>query len=211
MLNENLQNGIVEDAVNISDVKQGIVNYKGKLRKVLFTIFSVLCFIPIGVVAIVDTAVTGSITWSIIPIVSILFFWAVVSPIFIKNYKFIYSLLSLTLFALIFLFILNMLTYGTWFFSLALPAAANTLASIWIVYFVFRFLKISFWYKISLVILFIGFTSLISNFFINSLILTTYSIATVNLAFNISGSIILAAIFFIIGMLRNNKAKNRKE
>jgi len=126
-------------------------------RKNIFVSFSFACLIAIITCIIVDYAMNKQITWSWYPIISVPFGWLVFSPLHIKKYGTPLSILSLTIFSLPFLFLLEKITpVSGWFTPLAIPSAAVGAAAIWVIYLVFRFLKIRLWYKSAITVFLAG-------------------------------------------------------
>ena len=119
-----------------------------KNRKIIFFCFSLACFIAAGVCIIVNIAIERQITWAAYPLISIPLGWAVLSPILIKKRGIALSLCSLTLICLPYLYFLSGITPATdWFMPLGLPSAAAGIVSAWVLFVLFRFVRISGWYK----------------------------------------------------------------
>jgi len=119
-------------------------------RKTVFLAFSLTCFIAIGACVIVNIAMTRQITWSARSVLSIIFGWIVLSPIVVKKYGLTLSLCAATLFVFPFMYFLEKITaVNDWFAPLGLPAAITGLIAIWLLYFLFRFIRISLWFKLA--------------------------------------------------------------
>ncbi len=128
---------------------------KNNVRKISMIVTTIIFAFAIIVCIICDLAITRKLTWSLYPIVSIIFTWLVILPLFrleIKSIK--HSLISLSIFTIPFLFTLDMLVGGrAWFLSLGFPISLVSLAFLWCVWFVFIKLKISPLYKFSIVLI----------------------------------------------------------
>jgi len=128
-----------------------------KMRKLIFMSFSLLCFIAVGVCLIVNTAIDRQITWAAYPLISIPFGWAIISLLLVKKYGTALLLCSLTLLSLPYLYFLSKITPVTdWFLPLGVPSAAAGIITCWILFFLFRYIKINIWYKAAFSIFWLG-------------------------------------------------------
>jgi len=128
-----------------------------KDRKLLFMVFTFSCFLAAGVCLIVNYAIDQGITWAAYPLSSVLFGWLVCSPLLLKKYGLILSLSAVTLFVLPFLWFLEKLTPADgWFIPLGIPCAIIGAVTVWLIYLVLRFLRISWWYKTAISLFIIG-------------------------------------------------------
>lgn len=102
-----------ETAAAIAEYAGNEVRRKAKnIGTVIAAILTAACIIGISVCMICDTAVTGRLTWSLIPISSIVYGWLVIMPaVTAKNtkIKLVLSLASVSVFTLPFLGVLDIL------------------------------------------------------------------------------------------------------
>jgi len=175
-------------------------------KKLIFMLFTLACFIAMGVCLIVDMAITKQITWSAYPLISIPFGWIAVSPLFIKKYGKILCPCALTLLILPYLYFLEKITpVSDWFFTLGLPSAVIGIVVGWIIYFLFRFIRINIWYKVAISVFLAGVVaSPIINHFVNAYTQTEPSF--LNDFINVFSCIIVSAILGILGY-RKTKAR----
>lgn len=113
---------------------------KGKmssLHNIFAAVFSFLILLGIIVCLICNAAISGAFTWSLYPISSCLFGWALFFPL-IKNGKkgIKYSLLSLSFLLLPFLYALYKLTGAALVMKIGVPVSLIALAFLWCVYFI---------------------------------------------------------------------------
>lgn len=169
-------------------------------------LFTLACFIAMGVCLIVDMAITQQITWSAYPLLSIPFGWIAVTPVFIKNYGKVLCPCVLTLSVLPYLYFIEKITPASgWFFPLGLPSAVTGIIVGWIIYFLFRFIKINIWYKAAISVFLVGvIASPIINHFVT--VFAQIEPSFLNNFINIFSCIIASAILGILGY-RNIKQK----
>lgn len=168
--------------------------------KITLITFSLLCFIAAGTCAIVNFAIDQRLTWAAYPLISIALGWVVAAPLFYR--KLIMALCALTAAIGPYLYCMDRLTHGPdWFVKLGLPIAAIGVVFSWLTYLLFRFAKINAWYKAAIVALLAGVA--VSP----AIDLVTGETTALNLAINIFSGLFMAAIFWIIGYIRN-KAKS---
>lgn len=80
-------------------------------RRMVGTIFSIVMLLGIVVCMICNFAVTGALTWSLYPISSIIFVWAVTFPLIVHQQKgMLISLCSVTVLLCPFIWVLSRLT-----------------------------------------------------------------------------------------------------
>jgi len=136
-----------------------------KSRKFIFSSFSIACIVAILTCFIVDYAINGYVSWSVYPLLSVVLGWLVLCPLLIKKRGVLLSLCSLTLFTLPYLFLLEKTTPVTdWFMPLGIPSAAVGIPAVWAIALVFRYLKISLWYKSAVAVFIAG---VLANFIIS--------------------------------------------
>ena len=181
----------------------------GLARKIFLMVFTVALLIPTGVVLIVNLAIERQITWAVFPLLSIGFVWlSVAVPLVIGRFRPWLSLVFFTAFLLLFLNAMDAVTPGaSWFHDIALPAALILISAIWLIYFVWRALRINRWLKASISVIILGILNGISHVWPNS---WSYDEGWVQMITLISSSffwLVLAAIFGIIGFAKQNKIK----
>ena len=126
-------------------------------RKLLFMSFTLVCFIAAGVCLIVNMAINQQITWAAYPLLSILFGWAVLSPLLIKKHGPVLHLSALTFLIFPYLYLLSNITpVSDWFRPIGLPAAIAGVIAIWILYPLFRYAKINILYKSAIAVFLLG-------------------------------------------------------
>lgn len=173
-----------------------------KIKKIMFMVFSLICFISIGVCIIVNMTITGYITWAKFPLIAIPFGWIVISSLFAKKHQVIFVLIALTVLTFPFLYLLEKETLvDGWFLSLGIPLSIVGITWLWLVYLLFRFAKVSPWYKSAIAVFLLGVIAspIISHY------IDTFSgakLLQLNTFINIFFGIIIAAALAIIGHVR---------
>ena len=172
--------------------------------KVIFMIFTLLCFLAAGICVIVNCAMEGHITWAAYPIISVALGWVVFTPLIFRKYTL--SLCLLTAVTAPFLYLMNAITpEPDWFYGLGLPIAAISAAFLWIGYLLFRVVKISVWYKGAISCLLGGVVvSPLINYLTNSFLEIEMSV--LELSINLFSYIGASVVFWIVGYMRK-KAK----
>ena len=137
----------------IASVARGTLSVMNS--KAIFLIFTILCFIAIGVCIIVNYAMDRRLTWAAYPILSVPVGWLIGIPLLFKKYTLSLCVLSAT--SIPFLYFLEKITpvHG-WFFPLGLPAAIVGIVVVWMIYLLFRYIKMSLWYKFAVTALLCG-------------------------------------------------------
>lgn len=113
------------------------------LKLVLSLTFSALMLIGILVCAIVDVAISGSVTWSLYPISSIIFAWCVIFPgAFLGKKGFLPSIIALTVLIVPYLFVLDKIAAAEGkILKTGAGAAVISLAFLWGVWFIMKRFK----------------------------------------------------------------------
>lgn len=105
---------------------------------IISILFSVSLLIGIMVCLICDFAISGNLTWSLIPVISIIFAWAVTFPgIKLGKRGIIVSLLSLSVFIIPYLFFLSRLINAEEVFSIGAAMSVAAIPFLWIIAAVF--------------------------------------------------------------------------
>lgn len=106
---------------------------------VISMIYSLTLLVGIMVCIICDIALSGRLTWSLIPISSIVFAWVISFPITILGRRGITGgLISLSLFILPYLYLLSWLIKAHAVFSIGARMAVIAMLYIWMVFFLFK-------------------------------------------------------------------------
>lgn len=101
---------------------------------IISIVFSVTLLTAIMVCLICNIAITGNLTWSLIPASSIVFAWVISFPCIILGKRgIIVSLLSLSVFTVPYLFLLSNLIKVKEVFSIGVMAAVASIAFLWII------------------------------------------------------------------------------
>lgn len=101
-------------------------------------LFSVVSLTGIMVCLICDIAISGGLTWSQIPVSSIVFAWVISFPIIIMGKKgMIGSLISISVFTIPYLFLLSSFVKVKQVFSLGAVLALISIVYLWIIYIIF--------------------------------------------------------------------------
>lgn len=183
-----------------------------KNRKLLFMVFTLTCFVAAGVCLIVDAAINKQITWAAYPLLSLVFGWAVLSPLLIKKHGIILSLCALTLLVLPYLYFMSKITPVTdWFMPLGLPLAISGLIALWLLYPLYRYTKINVWYKsaISVFLLCVVYSPVVNYFVDGYLGVEPFGW---DRYLSIFSCIVASAVLGIMGYVKSNsKAVNSQE
>lgn len=106
---------------------------------IIATLFTVTLFIGIVVCLTCDIAISGHLTWSLIPISSIAFAWVVSFPGMILGKKgIVVSLISLSIFVIPYLYLLSFLIKVREIFSIGTAMAVPSLVFLWLVSAIFH-------------------------------------------------------------------------
>jgi hypothetical protein len=164
-----------------------------KNNKLVFMIFTLACFVAVGVCLIVDMASNQQITWAVLPLLSIAFGWAVLSPLLlekhgiviisntdaittralspssVKKHGVLLSLGAVTLLILPYLYLLNRITTTIdWFVPIGLPSAIAGIIALWVLFSLFRFAKMNIWGKLAISTFLLGAViSPVVNYFVD--------------------------------------------
>lgn len=106
---------------------------------VISILFSVMLLIGIMVCLICNIAISGNLTWSLIPVISIAFTWVISFPgIILGKRGIIVSLISLSVFIIPYLFLLSSLLKAKELFSIGAVMAIVSIVFLWIIAAVFN-------------------------------------------------------------------------
>ena len=188
----------------LSDSGRYAVNlYKSKDRKLLFYIFSILCFIAIGVCVIVNYSIARTITWALYPIISVTYGWLIGIPVIFRKY--ILSICSATVLSIPFLYLLDIITPGkSWFVPLGIPSTVIGIIALWLSYLLFRYLKMNLLYKFAVSPCLLGLgANLLINRYVDSFTGTPESF--LNKFINIFSYTVSILVLIVLGYLRDKK------
>jgi len=168
-------------------------------------LFSATLLTGIMVCIICNIAISGNLTWSLIPVSSIIFAWLIFFPgIVLRKNKIITSLISLSIFIIPYLFLLGNLIKTKEVFSVGAVIAVPSIIFLWIIIAIFNYIGKT----RKLIALGIFFLLAIPFMFIINIILSKMIAEPVLDIWDIlSGFIllILAFISFICGYARKRK------
>lgn len=109
---------------------------------IISILFSVTLLVGIMVCLICNIAISGNLTWSLIPISSIIFVWVISIPSIILGKRgIILSFISLSVFIIPYLFLLGSIIKSKEVFSIGAVLAMVSIAFLWIIVAVFRLIK----------------------------------------------------------------------
>lgn len=117
-----------------------------KRNVLLFIVLSITFLVGMAVCAICDFAITGTLTWSLIPISSIIFTWLAASPVRMLGKKGIVgSLLSISILTIPYLYVLSNIVNVKSVFSIGWIMAVISIIYLWIIFVVFHKLNTRKW------------------------------------------------------------------
>ena len=182
-----------------------------KKRKLIFVSFSLLCLVSIVVCLIVNIAIDRQITWAKYPLFSVPFGWAVLLPLLTKKHRMVLLLCFLTLLILPYLYFISKITPVTdWFLPIGLPAAIAGIISCWLMFLLFRFVRINGWYKASVSVFWLGvIIAPVINYYVN-IYLGEDPFKWHELLNNIS-CVIIAIVLLITGHRKSKSNQNKNQ
>lgn len=148
-------NAIVETTLQYAN--KVTFNKKESAKFIGKIVITVTCLLGIFICMICDMAISGTFTWSLYPITAISFAWLIIIPFFqFEKNKVCMSLVSLSVFIIPFLFILNKIIGGTKFMlPLGIPVSLIAIVYIWGIYILFSIKKAVKWNMAAISILLI--------------------------------------------------------
>ena len=142
----------IHKAENVESIVVNALEYGDKAAKRNFELsqniwaaaFSMLLFVGIVVVSIVDMAITGTFTWALTPISAIVFAWLICFPAIKFGAKGIVgSLIALSVFIIPFLFVLHSLIEGDApILPIGIRVSAISIVFLWLVFGIYKKLKL---------------------------------------------------------------------
>ena len=168
--------------------------------------FSISCIIAIITCLIVNFAIDRAITWALYPLISVPFGWLVLSPLVVRKLGVLFSLCSFMIFVLPFLFLLEKITpVGGWFIGIGIPVTIIGVTLLWLTFLLFRFLKISLWFKTAITVFLAGvIASPLIDHYVNVFLNTTPTFFDRFLS--IFPCIAVSVLLIVIGVRRRNIA-----
>ena len=201
-------------AENVNTSVVNALEYVGKTAKskvkliqsILAAAFSIAILLGIFVVSIVNVAIAGAFTWSLIPIAASVFAWLVCFPAIKFGVRGIFgSLLALTLFTLPFLYLLDLavnrlLASGAVpLFLMGLRIAPLSIAFLWIAFVLFKKCRTRRLRVLAVLLLLASPLALFINVMIARMLgQPWFDVWTV---FNVSTPIMVAIILFIVDLV----------
>ena len=208
-----LLNGERTGTEDINNVEVNIANAlaygeKTAKRKIALTqsvwvmIFAIFLLIGVSVVSIVDVAISGRFTWSLIPISASVFAWFVFFPTIKFGMKGIVgSLFAFSLFIVPFLYVLDhvinrIIAYHAPIFAMGVRIAPLSIVYIWIEFFLSRKLKTRKLIAAAISVLLASPLTFFINYMIDKMLNQPWF--SVSMILNISAPIVASMILFII-------------
>ena len=146
-----LLNGEKNSSVDAETMVDNVLNYAEKtVNKKIVTIqnivaisFSLVLLLGVITCSICDMAISHGFTWSLYPISTSIFVWLISIPVIKFGKKGImYSLISLSVFIIPFILVLNAIIEGkTLLVPIGIRMSLIAVVFLWLVYLIFRFLK----------------------------------------------------------------------
>lgn len=193
----NEADAIVETTLQYA--KEVITDRTKSVKLIAKWILTITCFLGLFVCTICDIAISGTFSWSLYPILAITFGWLVIIPYLqCQKYSIIMSLISLSIFVLPFLVILDRIIGGVKnLLTLGLPITLVSLVYLWGIYLLFSLIKKSKFFTLSIsLVLGVPVTLIINYILANEIgepILDVWDLLT----FGILG--LLSFLFFFLG------------
>lgn len=195
----------VDNALNYAEktVNKKIVS----MQNIIAISFSVVLLLGIIVCSICDMAMSKEFTWSLYPISAIIFTWLIFIPIIKFGKKgIVLSLISLSVFIIPFIFILNAIIGNpNLLVAIGIRMSLIAIAFLWLVYFIFRFLRNRFFIATAISLLLVIPLCLTINVSLSAFISEPFIDIWDMITF---GAVIIGAvILFIIEYARKNHCK----
>lgn len=132
-----VMNAVVETTLQYADTSTK--NRSRKILNILGITFTVLSFLSILICMICDLALTEALTWSLYPLVSVIFAWFLIIPIFLWGLRgIVRSMIALTVLIIPYLFLLKCIIGGTDpIMAVGVPVSVISLVYMWIMYFMY--------------------------------------------------------------------------
>ena len=126
---------------NLIELKRKEENNRDK-NTILSTIYTMIMAIGIVVCGICDIAISGTLTWSLIALSSILFTWGVFFPVIWLGKKgILVAMVAISILLIPFMYILSILIKVKAIFSIGVAMSMPVLGFLWIIYILYAQLK----------------------------------------------------------------------
>lgn len=198
--NEDGDEAIVQKTL---DYASSVYSTRSKsMPRIMMFAFLALGLAGIITTSIVDFALNGGFTWSLLPISAIVFSWlCVLPPLFFSKRGIDTMLLSISIFILPFLYIICKLTGRAWFVAVGIPMSISGLAMVWLIRAVFA-TRLSIWNKLALSVLIAAAGSIIIDFMLGKVLsdggFDIWSLMAVAIL------VVVAILLFGIGRIRKS-------
>lgn len=125
---------------NTASLKKKYINNTTK-NIIIPILFSITLLTGIIVCVICNIVISGNLTWSLIPVSSIIFAWLIFFPgIVLRKNKIIANLISLSIFIIPYLFLLGNLIKTKEVFSVGAVIAVPSIIFLWIIIIIFNYI-----------------------------------------------------------------------
>jgi len=161
-----------------------------------------------GVCLIVDFAMNKGVTWASYTLITVPFGWIITVPLLLaKKHRILLSLIAVTVTTIPFLFMLDKITpVRDWAYGISLPVAILSFIISWPVYFMFRYVKISYWYKSAIAVFLYGvIASPVINVIVDRFMEEDISIINLNNIINVFACVVITVLLVFIGMNKQQK------
>ncbi|WP_042352391.1 helix-turn-helix domain-containing protein [Bacillus massiliigorillae] len=197
---------VVEKALHYAD-KSTRSKFRN-IRTIGKNIISVMFLLGMIVCVICDFAITGTLTWSLYPISSIIFAWLIIMPLFQYERRGIrVSLAVLSIIIIPFLFVLDkIIGSAELLMPIGIRVSAIAIVYLWCIYILFSLMKTRRWMASAIVVL----SAIPVTFMINYVVSQFVEQPSINIWDFLSyGILVVIAIILIwIGNFSNNKNRN---
>lgn len=197
----------VDEVIEYS--KKSIHRNRKQLKNILLVCWTVCCLISVVVCFICDFATSGGLWWSIIVTVSVLYGWGIVVPLLTARARSVFWMLAVATGGILpYLWILGLLTGEMYLMTMGTVVALESIAFVWIVYYLFKKLWQRLWLAFGIFFVSAVPTCVIINVTVNAFLGQWRAGVAVDTFVNSVALLILAVICFGIeymsGRLRRN-------
>lgn len=180
-----------------------------KVKEILVLVINISLLVGLFACIICDLAISRGFTWSLYPIVSIIFLWLIIVPFLYKKQSILSMFISFSIFLIPYIFCLERISQINWFLTIGLPNAIILIAYLWIIYYVFTIKKLRWFYStaiaLSISIPFGILVNIILSFTIDESIIDIWD----GLSYGII--IVVSLILFYIGYHNKKSLKNKEK
>jgi transcriptional regulator with XRE-family HTH domain len=202
-VNELLNGQRIVEELSLPNAMNSKLDYTNKVSKqrniknksIVTIVVSLLVLISIFICTLCDLAISKTISWSIIPSSAIVLAWLIIIPIIrLKKNRLMISMISLSIFIIPFLWIIEQNTKGHWLNSVGIPIAIASLSYLWIDIFIFCYTKLSKYYGLSIAFIILPILDIVIDKVLGRLAID-YSVILTGV-----GCTIISIIFFYMGL-----------